>query len=214
MEQGRFITIEGGEGAGKTTQVAALCRYLESLQLPVRQTREPGGSEGAEEIRRLLVEGAGERWDAETELLLVMAARRDHLRSFVWPELSRGSWVVCDRFSDSTYAYQGYGHGLSLTDLDRLHDFTLGEFHPALTLLIDLPVKEGLGRAHARATHLEGRFESMDTAFHERVRTGFLERAQRNPERFIVLDGTQPAEQVTSAMLQAVSQKFGLQFRK
>ncbi|MFC4351385.1 dTMP kinase [Fodinicurvata halophila] len=209
MEQGRFITIEGGEGAGKTTQIEALCRYLESQHLSVLRTREPGGSEGAEEIRRLIVEGASGRWDAETEALLVLAARRDHLRSLVWPALSNDSWVVCDRFSDSTYAYQGYGHGLSLKELDQLHAFTLGDFQPDLTLLIDLPVEDGLRRARARKGH-EIRFESMDTAFHERVRQGFLERAQQNPARITILDGAQPAELVTRTMLRAVSDMFGL----
>lgn len=209
MGQGRFITIEGGEGAGKTTQIEALCRYLESLHLSVRRTREPGGSEGAEEIRRLIVEGASGRWDAETEAFLVLAARRDHLRSLVWPALSSDSWVVCDRFSDSTYAYQGYGHGLSLKELDRLHAFTLGNFQPDLTLLIDLPVEVGLRRARARESQ-EARFESMGTAFHERVRQGFLERARQDPARIIILDGTQPAELVTRTMLHAVNEMFGL----
>lgn len=213
MEQGRFITIEGGEGAGKTTQIEALCRYLESLHLSVWRTREPGGSEGAEEIRQLLVEGASGRWDAETEALLVLAARRDHLRSLVWPALSSNSWVVCDRFSDSTYAYQGYGHGLSLRELDRLHAFTLGNFQPDLTLLIDLPVEVGLRRARARESQ-EARFESMDTAFHERVRQGFLERARQDPTRITTLDGTQPAELVTRAMLRAVSETFGLSIQE
>lgn len=209
MEQGRFITIEGGEGAGKSTQIQALSQKLDSLGLAVKRTREPGGSAGAEEIRRLLVEGLAGRWDATSEALLVLAARRDHLTKTVWPAMEEGTWVICDRFLDSTYAYQGYGHGLPLESLDQLHAFTLGAFRPDLTILIDLPIEDGLRRAHSRQDR-ETRFESLERAFHERVRHGFLERAQQDPARFIVLDGSQSLEQVSDQMIQAVLSRFEL----
>ena len=129
---GRFITLEGGEGAGKSTQIARLTDWLKSRDREVLATREPGGSPGAEAIRKLLVEGAAERWDGTTEALLHFAARRDHLRSTVWPALKRGVWVVSDRFADSTRAYQGYGHGLDLAMLDRLYEISIGTFRPDL----------------------------------------------------------------------------------
>src|SRR5262249_33341246 len=130
---GRFITLEGGEGAGKSTQIARLKDWLQSGGRDVLATREPGGSPGAEAIRKLLVEGAAERWDGPTEALLHFAARRDHLRATVWPALKTGAWVVSDRFADSTRAYQGYGHGLDLAMLDRLYEISVGAFRPDLT---------------------------------------------------------------------------------
>ncbi|MGM0560297.1 MAG: dTMP kinase [Pseudomonadota bacterium] len=209
MGQGRFITIEGGEGAGKSTQIRALSQKLQSLDISTKCTREPGGSTGAEEIRRLFVEGVAGRWDATSEALLVLAARRDHLVKTVWPALADGTWVLCDRFIDSTYAYQGYGHGLPLESLDQLHAFTLGAFRPDLTILIDLPVETGLERAHGRQDR-ENRFESLERDFHERVRHGFLERVKQDRARFLTLDGTRPLEQVTDQMIQSVLSRFEL----
>ena len=148
--RGRFITIEGGEGAGKTTQVGLLVAALERAGIPARATREPGGSPGGEAIRRLLLEGDGERWDAVGEALLLVAARRDHVTRLIAPALAQGIWVVSDRFADSTLAYQGYGRGLALDDLAALHRFALGDFAPDLTVILDLPVEIGLARAAAR----------------------------------------------------------------
>src|SRR5260370_30760448 len=142
--RGRLITVEGGEGAGKSTQVDLLLAALGQAGIAATRTREPGGSEGAEAIRRLLLDGATERWDAIGEALLLYAARRDHVVRLIQPALDRGVWVVCDRFADSTLAYQGYGRGLPLVDLLALHRLALGDFAPDLTLILDLPVAAGL----------------------------------------------------------------------
>lgn len=138
-------------------------------------------------VRKLLVEGPADRWDGTTEALLHFAARRDHLRAIVWPALRQGHWVISDRFADSTRAYQGYGHGLELSDLDRLYDIAVGDFRPDLTLILDLPVEVGLARAAARRG-VETRYESLSQAFHERVRAGFLEIAKQEPERCALID--------------------------
>ena len=150
MVRGRFITFEGGEGAGKSTQVRLLAESLKARDGEVVVTREPGGSDGAEAIRALLVSGAVNRWDGCTEALLHSAARRDHLVKTVWPALARGAWVICDRFADSTLAYQGYGHGLDHGLIRQLASVTMGVFRPDLTLILDLPVAEGLMRAGGR----------------------------------------------------------------
>ncbi len=150
MAGAKFITFEGGEGAGKSTQIELLAAALARAGISVRTTREPGGSPGAEEIRRLLVTGPPNRWDAMTEALLHFAARRDHLRGVVLPDLEAGHWVLSDRFADSTMAYQGYGHGLGRGAIEALHALVVGDFAPDLTLILDLPVDLGLERALAR----------------------------------------------------------------
>ncbi len=204
---GRFITLEGGEGAGKSTQIARLGDWLRHKGRKVVTTREPGGSPGAEMIRRLLVEGPPERWDGTTEALLHFAARRDHLRSTVWPALQRGDWVISDRFADSTVAYQGSGHGLDRGMLERLYQVAVGDFRPDLTLILDLPIGAGLARAAARRGS-ETRYESLPKEFHERVRAGFLDIARREPGRCVVIDATQGIDVVTAAIAHAVSQRL------
>lgn len=204
---GRFITLEGGEGAGKSTQIARLSDWLRRKGRAVVTTREPGGSPGAEMIRKLLVEGPAERWDGATEALLHFAARRDHLRSTVWPALKRGDWVISDRFADSTIAYQGHGHGLDRGMLERLYQVAVGEFRPDLTLILDLPIETGLARAAARRGS-ETRYESLPKEFHERVRTGFLDIAAREPGRCLVIDATQNIDAVAAAIAQAVAQRL------
>ena len=149
--RGRFITVEGGEGAGKSTQVELLIAALQRIGISAIRTREPGGSDNAEAIRRLLLEGASDRWDSIGEALLLYAARRDHVMRLIEPALQDGKWVVCDRFADSTLAYQGYGRGVPLTELRTLHRFALGDFMPDVTLILDLPVAEGMARAARRA---------------------------------------------------------------
>ena len=205
---GRFITLEGGEGAGKSTQIARLKGWLEGRGHRVTATREPGGSPGAEMIRKLLVEGPVERWDGTTEALLHFAARREHLRSTVWPALKRGEWVVSDRFADSTLAYQGYGHGIERKIFEQLYEVAAGSFRPDLTIILDLPIEIGLKRA-AERRGTETRYESLPRDFHTRVRTGFLEIAAREPKRCIVIDATGTVDAIAQAIADAVSGRLG-----
>jgi len=206
---GRFITLEGGEGAGKSTQIARLKSWLEGRGRQVVATREPGGSPGAEMVRKLLVEGPAERWDGTTEALLHFAARREHLRSTVWPALKRGDWVVSDRFADSTRAYQGFGHGIDLDMLDELYAIAVGDFRPDLTLILDLPVETGLARAAARRG-AETRYESLPREFHERVRAGFLDIAKKEPRRCAVIDATQDIDTIAAAIARTVGERMGV----
>jgi len=205
---GKFITLEGGEGAGKSTQIARLGDWLRQRGREVIATREPGGSAGAEMVRKLLVEGPSERWDGPTEAMLHFAARRDHLRVTVWPALQRGAWVVSDRFADSTTAYQGYGHGVDRGLLNRLYSIAVGDFAPDLTVLLDLPVEAGLARAAARRG-AETRYEGMPVEFHRRVRAGFLEIAAANAARCVVLDARQPIDAVADAIAHAARDRLG-----
>jgi len=210
--RGVFITFEGGEGAGKSTQLRRLAERLHALpdgpaELVV--TREPGGSPGAEAIRSLLVAGDADRWDATTEALLHFAARRDHVERRVRPALERGAWVVCDRFVDSTMAYQGYGHRLGAEAIAALARLTLGDLVPDLTLVLDLPPTAGLARAAGR-DHDETRYERMDVAFHERLRAGFHAIAAAQPGRCRLIDATAPVEAVAEAVWAVVTERFGL----
>jgi len=208
MARGRFITFEGGEGAGKSTQLRLLADALAAVGIDVVATREPGGSPGAEEIRTLLVTGEPGRWDAETEALLHFAARRDHLARTVWPALERGTWVLCDRFADSTMAYQGYGLGLGRQRVEDLYRLVVGDFAPDLTLVIDVPAERGLERAGARAGN-ETRYERMGGAFHARLREAFLDIAKREPQRCVVVDGSGAVDHVAGLIRRAVREKLG-----
>ena len=208
LSKGRFITFEGGEGAGKSTQIARLRSWLESRGRQALATREPGGSPGAEMVRKLLVEGPAERWDGTTEALLHFAARRDHLRTTVRPALDRGVWVLSDRFADSTRAYQGYGYGLDHAMLEQLYAIAVGDFRPDLTLVLDIPVAAGLARAASRHG-TETRYESLPRDFHERVRSGFLELAAREPKRCVVIDAAPDTDTVAAAITAAVSARLG-----
>jgi dTMP kinase len=202
-----FITFEGGEGAGKSTQIKLLRDYLQARGKKIITTREPGATEGGEAIRALLVQGAGARWDAETDTLLFMAARRDHLAKIVWPALARGEWVLCDRFQDSTKAYQGYGRGLDVTHIDTLYRFIAGDFKPDMTLLLDIDPKIGVERAlHGknRATH-ENRFENFDFSFHEKLRAGYLSMAAAEPNRFVIINADQDVDAVQADIQRAVA---------
>lgn len=205
---GRFISIEGGEGAGKSTQVGLLVAALERSGIPARATREPGGSPGAEAIRRLLLEGERERWDAIGEALLLVAARRDHVARVIAPALAQGVWVVSDRFADSTIAYQGYGRGVALEDLAILHRIALGDLLPNLTVVLDLSVENGLARAAARST--ADRFERLDRGFHEKLRQGFRQIAADNPARCVLVDAAGDPQSVHQAVLEAVEQRLGI----
>ena len=209
LTRGRFITLEGGEGAGKSTQAGLLVDGLRKAGLRPLRTREPGGAPGAEEIRKLLVEGLPQRWDAEAEALLMVAARRVHLVETIWPALERGEWVVSDRFADSTSAYQGYGRGLPQETLRALHKLIAGEFKPDLSIILDLPVDTGLSRAATRPG-AETRFERMDPEFHRRLRQGFLEIARAEPHRCVVIDATGDIGSVQAAIRAAVHARLGI----
>jgi dTMP kinase len=207
----RFITLEGGEGAGKSTHLRRLGEAMRAAGETVVLTREPGGSQGAEQIRTLLVGGAVNRWEPMTEALLHYAARRDHVERTIRPALDAGSWVLCDRFSDSTMAYQGYGQGLARDWIESLHRVVLGEFNPALTLILDLPVEQGLVLARDRSGAAgEDRYERMGLGFHERLRAGFLDIAVREPARCVIVDATRSVEEVSAAIRAAVRERLGL----
>ena len=208
MVRGKFITLEGGEGAGKSTQVEALGDGLRRAGLPTLVTREPGGAPGAEEIRGLLVTGAVGRWDPMTEALLHSAARREHLRRTIEPALDAGTWVISDRFADSTIAYQGYGHGLGRQVVDGLNELVLGTFAPDLTLVLDVAVDDGLGRA-AAVSDCEDRYERMGREFHQRLRDGFLEIARREPGRCAVIDAGVGVDEVQAAIRAVVRERLG-----
>ena len=203
MTRGRFITLEGGEGAGKSTQAVRLVAALQARGLDVVRTREPGGSPGAEEIRALALNGAADRWSATTETLLMYASRSDHLERTIRPALARGAWVVCDRFADSSRAYQGAGGGAPLDFIEGLDAHVVGETQPDLTLIFDMPVEVGLERALARGG-ADLRFESKGLAFHQRLRDGFLAIAAAHAERCRLIDATGDADRVFDRVWRAV----------
>lgn len=207
MTRGRFITFEGGEGAGKSTQVARLVERLRARDLEVLQTREPGGSTGAEEIRAIALNGDVGRWSPLTETLLMFAARRDHLEKTIRPALEAGRWVVCDRFVDSSRAYQGAGGGAPEALIETLDAAVVGETQPDLTLIFDLPVEVGLERAFGRGL-FETRFESKGVAFHERLRAKFLDIARANPDRCVVIDAVGDVDQVEARVRAAVEARW------
>ena len=194
MGKGLFISFEGIDGSGKSTQARRLAERLRHLGHTVVLTREPGGSPGAEEIRRLVLEGDPDRWSAETEILLFTAARRDHLEKTIRPALARGEIIITDRFADSTRVYQGLTRGDLTGMVDRLHALMIGQ-EPDLTVLIDMDPEQGLARAKGRSGP-EQRFEDMGLAVQERTRAGFLALAARDPARFAVIDGSGAEDQV------------------
>ena len=206
---GRFITLEGGEGSGKSTQVKRLAAALEAKGLATLTTREPGGSPGAEEIRALLVQGEPGRWDALTETLLLYAARADHVRRVIGPALVADKWVISDRFNDSSYVYQGVGRGVPRETIRRIDSVVLDDFQPDFTLVLDIDVDTGLKRAGARGGK-ETRFENFDRTFHDRLRQGFIDIAKRHPDRAALIDATGTQDDVASAIWAAVSRRFSL----
>lgn len=199
---GRFISFEGIDGSGKTTQARLLAERLDAAGRDVVLTREPGGSPGAEEIRELLLTGAPERWSAETEILLFTAARRDHLERRIAPALAAGRTVICDRFADSTRVYQGATRGDLRATVDALHRLMIGR-EPDLTILIDIDPEIGWRRAKARAD-AEARFEDFGAEMQARLRAGFLALAEAAPERFRVIDGRGTETEVAAAVARAV----------
>lgn len=201
--KGLFITLEGGEGCGKTTQALHLCRSLTAKGYKVLLTREPGGTAVAEQLRNILLRtDSTEPLAAETEALLILAARRQHVDRVIKPALEQGAIVVCDRFADSTFAYQGYGRGLDLKALRQMNDWAIGKLSPHLTILFDLPVAVGLKRR--RKTFTAGnRLDRETRMFHDRVRTGFHALAKREPRRIIMVDA-RPAPEVIAAQVETI----------
>jgi dTMP kinase len=198
---GRFITFEGGEGVGKSTQVRRAAEWLRTLGLEVVMTREPGGTPRAETLRRVLLERSDESMPQSCELLLMFAARASHLAGLIEPAVARGAWVLCDRFTDATYAYQGGGRGMPVEHIDALVRLVHPHRQPDLTVLLDAPVSVGLARARVR-NGAEGpdRFETEQAAFFERVRSVYLARARSEPGRFRVVDATVDVAQVESVV--------------
>ncbi len=207
MAHGRFISFEGGEGAGKTTQIRRLAERLSPRLAELVLTREPGGSPGAEALRDLLVRGDADRWSALSETLILYAAREDHLERLIRPALARGAWVLTDRFADSTRAYQGAGGGADAAFISGLEQAILGATRPDLTLILDLPIEQGLSRALARGG-AEERFERKGADFHARLRQGFLDIAQAEPDRCVVVDAAQAPDQVAARIWDVVQRRL------
>lgn len=205
---GTFLSFEGIDGSGKSTQARLLAEALRARGMTVCHTREPGGSPGAEHIRTLVLEGEADRWSTETEILLFTAARLDHLEKTIRPALARGEVVVCDRFADSTRIYQGLTRGDLRQMVDRLHALMIGQ-EPDLTVLIDIDAETGLSRAVARPGK-ELRFEGMGLALQQRARAGFVALAAENPGRFALIGGDAPQEHVHAAVLAAVLTRLSL----
>lgn len=210
MQSARFITIEGGEGTGKSTQLQRLAARLRPLVGEVVITREPGGSTGAEQIRNLLVNGPPERWSAVTETLLVYAARRDHIERLIDPALKHGAWVISDRFHDSTRAYQGAAGGAAAALIDAMETNVLEGLKPDLTVILDLPADMGLARAESRGEG-EARFETKGHEFHERLRQAFIGIANREPRRCVLIDAQGSADVVETRVWAAVSARLELE---
>ncbi len=207
MRRGRLITLEGGEGSGKSTQARRLASWIAvAYDVDVLVTREPGGAPGAEDIRELVISGTTDRWDPGTEALLHVAARREHLLRTISPALAEGNWVISDRFSDSTRAYQGMVQGAGLDFVDDIGRLAAGMVEPDLTFLLDLPVEAGLARAESRG--ITNRYERMGKDFHERLRAAFLAIAGKETDRIKVVDASQSEDDVTQRLGTEVSRRW------
>jgi len=207
MTPGKFITFEGGEGAGKTTQAKMLAEALEGAGIETLMTREPGGTFGAEAIRDLVLEGTSDRWSGMTELLLMYAARLDHVEKLIKPALERGVWVISDRFSDSSMAYQGYARELGPERVRALHEAVMDSFEPDLTILFDIDPILAQKRVETRGEELS-RFDAESIAFHNILREAFLNIAEANAERIFTVDAAASRDGVQTRILFAVSQKY------
>ncbi|MBR4927087.1 MAG: dTMP kinase [Alphaproteobacteria bacterium] len=210
MNKGLFITFEGGEGCGKTTQIRLFADYLKQKGITHILTREPGGSEGAEEIRSLLLKGDTTKWDKITEIMLFSAARRDHLVKKIWPALAQGITVISDRFADSTMAYQGYGYGVNdeiIKIVKNTYQTIAGGFEPNITFILDIDPKIGIGRSMSRQGNDEQRFENMDFSFHENLRNGFLSISQTS-DRYIVIDANQSIDNVHKEIIRKFEERL------
>jgi len=194
----RFITFEGGEGVGKTTQIQRLKEYLVSLDCEVLITREPGGTKIGEAIRQILLDKTLPGMHQDTELLLMFAARAEHVQTVIYPALEDGVWVLSDRFADASHVYQGIGRGVDVERINKLERWTLGNFQPDLTFLLDMPVAAGMERVHARGEMDRFEIESLD--FFQRIRDGYLSRAKKFPQRYRMIDAEQGLDAVTTSI--------------
>jgi len=208
---GKFITVEGIEGVGKSTNIACIQSILEQHDISVTITREPGGTSLGEDIRGLLLGHKHDGMEDETELMLMFAARNEHIASVIKPALAKGQWVICDRFTDATYAYQGAGRGIDMRRISELENWVQGTLRPDLTLLLDVPVAIGLQRAGARAGKAD-RFEIQQQAFFERVRQCYLDRAQQDKQQYHIIDASLPLEAVQT-QLKAVLNDYLIMLR-
>lgn len=204
---GKFITLEGGEGAGKTTQAEALKSALEAAGLEALVTREPGGTFGAEAIRDLVLSGTEERWSGMTELLLMYAARLDHCEKLIKPALARGVWVICDRFADSSFVYQGLGRGIGMEQVAKVHAAVMDGFAPDLTILFDLDPIIAQRRVKQRGEALS-RFDAQELSFHKQVRQGFLDLAKADADRFELIDAALSRDAITAKIKHILREKF------
>ncbi len=211
--KGKFITFEGGEGAGKSLQIKKFAEYLEKKGIEVVLTREPGGTEVGKEIRRILVEGDKDKFDEITEILLFYADRRINLEKVVRPALKQGKYVICDRYNDSTVAYQFYGANKfkDTTIIDTIYKVVAGDFKPDVTVLLDVDVKVGLERSFKKAEGMdvkELRFENAKVDFHQRLRSGYLEMAKNEPERFVVVNANNAVDEVFEELIRKVEPRI------
>jgi len=207
--RGRFITLEGGEGVGKSTQIRLLAEALETAGINVIQTREPGGTPAAEEIRNLFLKGDPKKWDGISETLLMYAARRNHVLQKIYPALEEGTWVICDRFSDSTMAYQGYARKLGRDTIEAIDRIAMGSFGPDMTLIMDLPFEVALERITARRGESD-RMEDMFARVHKVVRGAFLDIAGREPDRCHLIDASGTVADVHARVKFAISARLGV----
>jgi len=209
MSDGKFITFEGGEGTGKSTQLRLLEKYLENVGISVVTTREPGGTPSGEDIRHLLVNGETNKWKPLTEVLLHYAARHEHITRIIQPTISSGKWVLCDRYTDSTLAYQGFAQHVDFKHITELQKIVVGRFTPNLTIILDLPVEIGLKRAEERDTG-GTRYERMGLKFHQTLRESFLKIADDNPERCVVFNANKPEILIEKEIINLVNKRFNL----
>lgn len=214
IQKGMFISFEGGEGTGKSTQIRRFAEFLEKRKITVIVTREPGGTAGAEEIRYLLLQGKVDRWSTITEALLMFAARRDHVERLILPSLREGKWILCDRFTDSSWVYQGYVGGVGEEKIEHLQKIVLNDLEPDLTFILDLPPEVGLSRTQERKS-LEDRFENKGIVFHQKVREGYYKLFEKNKNRCRLISALGKEEDVFERILEAFfSSKIGLQVRE
>jgi len=220
-QKGLFITLEGGDGTGKSTQIRMLAAALAAAGVDAVTTREPGGTPQAERIRDLLLQRDSGSFDPLTEAMLMFSARREHLVNKIWPEMEKGKWVISDRFADSTRAFQGYGMGLDAALIEKLYALVAGDFQPDLTFIFDIDPEAGLARSMKQkgqtqnaAESTEDRYERMGLAFHNRLRDGFLEIARQYPERCVIIDAAQDIQAVHRQVLRVIEDRYGISLKE